>query len=227
MSRIEGMVDTLVSMQTKFNNDTNGECWVYGVTKDGRTIDWNLCMLQESAEAIDSLNWKHWKDKDKADDMENFKMELVDILHFLLSECIITNHVVDIAPAIKLGIMNNGGVIANRFVLIDTIKLFMLDVLKHNIQDDGKHITESVYRFMDLVESVEGFSFKEMYQLYMGKNVLNTFRQLNGYDAGTYVKEFGGREDNVWLMEYLDSGVDVTYDNTMEYLDKVYKENTK
>ena len=44
-------------------------------------------MLQESAEAIDSLNWKWWK-KDE-EDWDNIKIELVDILHFWVSMCTI------------------------------------------------------------------------------------------------------------------------------------------
>ena len=44
-----------------------------------------LALRQESSEAIDSLNWKWWK-KD-ADDWQNVKVELVDMLHFWVSMC--------------------------------------------------------------------------------------------------------------------------------------------
>ena len=44
-------------------------------------------MRQESAEAIDSLNWKWWKKED--DDWDNIKIELVDMLHFWVSMCTI------------------------------------------------------------------------------------------------------------------------------------------
>jgi len=46
-------------------------------------------------------------------------------------------------------------------------------------------------------------SYAELFALYMGKNVLNQFRQAHGYKEGTYRKLWGGREDNEHLMEVL------------------------
>ena len=40
-------------------------------------------------------------------------------------------------------------------------------------------------------------------QRYVGKNVLNVFRQDHGYKAGTYIKIWNGREDNEHLVEVL------------------------
>ncbi|RAP31948.1 dUTPase [Candidatus Marinamargulisbacteria bacterium SCGC AG-414-C22] len=48
-------------------------------------LNFELALKQESAEAIDSLNWKWWK-KD-GDDWDNVKVELVDMLHFWVSMC--------------------------------------------------------------------------------------------------------------------------------------------
>jgi dimeric dUTPase (all-alpha-NTP-PPase superfamily) len=39
----------------------------------------------EIAEAIDSISWKHWKNIEGGIDYENFKVELIDIWHFLIS----------------------------------------------------------------------------------------------------------------------------------------------
>ena len=50
-------------------------------------LNFELALKQESAEAIDSLNWKWWK-KD-GDDWDNIKIELVDMLHFWVSMCTI------------------------------------------------------------------------------------------------------------------------------------------
>ena len=46
-------------------------------------------------------------------------------------------------------------------------------------------------------------SAQELFDLYVGKNVLNSFRQRNGYRSGSYVKDWGGREDNEHLVELL------------------------
>ena len=48
-------------------------------------LNFECALKQESAEAIDSLNWKWWK-KDE-DDWDNVKVELVDMLHFWVSMC--------------------------------------------------------------------------------------------------------------------------------------------
>jgi len=48
-------------------------------------LNFDLALKQESAEAIDSLNWKWWK-KD-IEDWDNVKIELVDMLHFWVSMC--------------------------------------------------------------------------------------------------------------------------------------------
>ena len=53
--------------------------------KRQRFLQFELALRQESAEAIDSLNWKWWK-KDN-DDWDNIKIELVDMLHFWVSMC--------------------------------------------------------------------------------------------------------------------------------------------
>jgi hypothetical protein len=60
----------------------------------------------------------------------------------------------------------------------------------------------SVRLFWDLMHAVE-LDFDELYRHYVGKNVLNLFRQDNGYKEGTYHKLWQGREDNEHLMELM------------------------
>ena len=48
-------------------------------------------------------------------------------------------------------------------------------------------------------------SFDELFRLYIGKNVLNFFRQNHGYKDGSYIKIWNGREDNEYLAEILAS----------------------
>ncbi|MDA0955505.1 MAG: dUTP diphosphatase, partial [Proteobacteria bacterium] len=49
----------------------------------------------------------------------------------------------------------------------------------------------------------------QLYRAYMGKNVLNAFRQDHGYKVGRYEKVWQGREDNVHLVE-LEETLDVS-----------------
>jgi hypothetical protein len=48
-----------------------------------------------------------------------------------------------------------------------------------------------------------GMDFDQLYKTYVGKNVLNGFRQDYGYKQGRYVKTWAGREDNEHLAEIL------------------------
>ena len=48
-----------------------------------------------------------------------------------------------------------------------------------------------------------GFTFEKLFKFYVGKNVLNKFRQDNGYKTGEYSKVWFGKEDNVHLEEIL------------------------
>jgi len=48
-------------------------------------------------------------------------------------------------------------------------------------------------------------SWGELYSQYVGKNVLNIFRQDYGYKKGTYIKIWDGREDNEHLVDIIDS----------------------
>ena len=43
----------------------------------------------------------------------------------------------------------------------------------------------------------------ELYRQYVGKNVLNSFRQDYGYKEGTYIKNWNCEEDNVVLTRLL------------------------
>ncbi len=76
----------------------------------------------------------------------------------------------------------------------------------------------SVPLFMFIVSQCE-MSADELYRQYVGKNVLNFFRQDNGYKEGTYVKVWEGREDNEHLVEVMDA-LDLT---KPEFSDLVYE----
>jgi hypothetical protein len=60
----------------------------------------------------------------------------------------------------------------------------------------------SVRHFVALMQAC-GLSSAELYRHYVGKNVLNFFRQDHGYQEGTYIKQWQDREDNEHLSEIL------------------------
>ena len=58
-----------------------------------------------------------------------------------------------------------------------------------------------------------------LYRHYVGKNVLNFFRQDHGYKDGSYQKTWNGREDNEHLVEVL-AELD---SNSASFRDDVYQ----
>jgi len=67
--------------------------------------------------------------------------------------------------------------------------------------------------------------FDELFKSYVGKNVLNVFRQDHGYKQGSYLKVWQGREDNehlVEVLERLDANGDDFAEAVYQALETVY-----
>ncbi len=99
----EAKLVQMLTLQQKLNDETNGDGWERGVTKQGKIIDWRRCIYIESAELIDSYPWKHWKNIDANVDYDNIRVELVDIWHFIMSELLRTNKLTADISIDKLG----------------------------------------------------------------------------------------------------------------------------
>jgi hypothetical protein len=80
----------------------------------------------------------------------------------------------------------------------------------------------SVEAFIDCLNAI-GLDFTGLYRAYIGKNVLNNFRQHHGYRDGSYRKLWAGREDNEHLMELI-QGLDVAAGDFPERLYRVLEE---
>jgi hypothetical protein len=72
--------------------------------------------------------------------------------------------------------------------------------------------------FANVLQLID-MDFDQLYRLYVGKNVLNFFRQDHGYKDGSYIKVWSGLEDNEHLTELLN---DLDSDRA-DFKDNVYK----
>ena len=76
-----------------------------------------------------------------------------------------------------------------------------------------------VARFQALLQAAD-MTFDQLFKQYVGKNVLNFFRQDHGYKDGSYRKHWhDGREDNEHLVEAVQS-LDTT---KPEFKDELYQ----
>jgi len=166
----------------------------------------------ECGELLDHYGWKWWKKQ--SPDTEQVALELIDIWHFGLS-ILLQNSEDHQALAAQL----------DRELRIETDEPdFRLDLEAFacaTLTDRQFHID----RFGRLMAGVD-MSFEQLYRGYVGKNVLNFFRQDHGYKEGSYRKSWhDGREDNEHLVEAvqaLDAGLPSFKDDLYRALGERY-----
>jgi len=158
----------------------------------------------EGAEAIEHHGWKWWKHQEH--DLSQLQMELVDIWHFMLSELLLefdgdldrsANTLISAVADNRADSVNFDG---QDYRLEDLGLVAKLELL----------IGTSVARRVEigLFEAIMRdcqMDWDDLFRQYVGKNVLNFFRQDHGYKQGTYRKTWNDREDNEHLVEVLGS----------------------
>jgi hypothetical protein len=85
MTKQKEILISLAELQASLNTATSGDEWITGVTNKGKEINWVTCISMEASEMLDCFPWKHWKDIDMVSDINNFKIEYVDLWHFVIS----------------------------------------------------------------------------------------------------------------------------------------------
>jgi dimeric dUTPase (all-alpha-NTP-PPase superfamily) len=203
---IQDSISEMLSMQNALNEATNGTDWRSGVTVLGKAIDWRRCIVMESAELIDSYPWKHWKSVDAQTDMDNVRVELVDIWHFLLSLALENFERPQAAELLSKALMDSGEMEfeLTKLTVIDQVRIHetMMSIALQRTVVSAEYLAALAEAFFNSCRIAQ-LDFEQLYQIYMAKNVLNKFRQDHGYKEGTYIKEWNGQEDNVVMFEII------------------------
>lgn len=184
-NRLQSMLELQDAINSKIRPD-----W------QGANNAWFRAIWTECAELVDHVGWKWWKHQ--SPDLSQVHLELVDIFHFGLSE-LLQQHGSALIAVNKLfetylaygrrvacGVKNPEDCIA----LVETFATSVLTTRRFDLA-----------AFCELASAVH-LEEETLYEMYVGKNVLNGFRQDHGYRSGTYIKTWDGREDNVWLVEF-------------------------
>lgn len=207
----------MFELQQQLNDATNGEIWTEGATKEGRQISWLRCIYMEAAEAIDSFNWKHWKDIEAKPDLDNARVELVDIWHFLMSEAI---HYGDAGFAEIYNDMQPERE-TDPEKLVEILEKIVAVSASANVDKSQNSLYQLFALFFQAIAHIE-MDVPELYKRYLVKNQLNTFRQDHGYKDGSYVKMWGGVEDNVVAFNLMDENPELTPEELYEKLETAY-----
>jgi len=184
-------LETMLRMQHRMNTRVHPQ-WIE------QGFAWHRAIWVECAELVDHYGYKWWKQQDH--DLAQVQLEVVDIWHFGMSACF--------TPELPIETL------AARLDVEWPRQPEPVDVLTAAERLAGIAALERRFdlpAFVTLL-AASGLSFEELFRQYLGKNVLNFFRQDHGYSDGTYRKVWSGREDNEHLVELL-AGVDVAMDD--------------
>lgn len=214
---LENKVKTMFVMQDALNKIIHPE-W-YTQTMDGELWNFQTAILVEAGELIDHYGYKWWKKQ--TPNMDQCQLEVVDIAHFLLSDMLqkayhkemnLETLVFDFiaqttnAPIVEKTPLN----------IRDNIKVAM------SMAADGHFNPRTLGILMNLFD----LTINDLSNKYILKNTLNIFRAKNGYKQGTYIKTWGGREDNEVLMDVymsLDSNSPTFAEDLYSKLEEEYK----
>lgn len=174
---------TMLTLQDKMNQKVHPD-WV------SQRFEWYRAIWIECGELIEHYGYKWWKKQ--TPDMDQVKLEVIDIWHFGMS----TLFQVDKTIEQIAGDMDEAvaGYQPAGLPVREATEALAADTLNTK--------GFSVMLFWDLLHAA-GMDFDDLYRQYVGKNVLNFFRQDHGYKEGSYIKLWQGREDNEHLVEIL------------------------
>ena len=173
---------TMLAMQEEMNARVHPQ-W----RKQG--YEWYRAIWIESAELMDHYGWKWWKKQ--SPDRAQVELELIDIWHFGLSALL-------------------QGDQSEEVIADDIISQFLIENATQDFKLELEAFTQvilgtrnfDVLGFARLLRAID-MPFERLFQGYVGKNVLNFFRQDHGYKDGSYLKIWNDKEDNEHLVEVL------------------------
>ncbi|MET1254548.1 dUTP diphosphatase [Aliikangiella maris] len=189
---------TMLTMQDSMNQKVHPK-WLK------QNFQWYRAIWIECAEMLDHYGWKWWKHQ--SPDMEQVKLELVDIFHFGLS-CRLSDSddYQQIAETLDYEFSDIRHADEFRTTLED-LALNTLQTKSFNAQI-----------FAGCMQQIN-MPFDELFTSYIGKNILNRFRQDHGYKEGHYQKVWDNKEDNEHLIDVIQS----LDSSSTDFADNVYQ----
>lgn len=192
----------MLALQDKMNTKVHPQWREQG-------YEWYRAIWTECAELMDHFGWKWWKKQNP--DVPQIQLEIVDIWHFGMSILLQHSNDYDALANALLPEWKSAGSASDFRVAVEQLAGHVLTTQQFSLP-----------LFCQLMELTD-FDSDQLYRQYVGKNVLNFFRQDHGYKEGTYHKQWHGKEDNEHLAEVLAS-IDASAGHLQE---KVYQELEK
>lgn len=209
----------MLNLQHNFNSMVNPKYMEAG-------NKWGRASMIEANELIDHYGWKWWKHQET--DLNQSVLEVIDILHFVMSEYLELAHkqswsrekVAYILDSIYKMNKNMGKQFNSREDVL--VHMEMLAILAR--------VSPKTAPFaLFIISDYFHLDIKLMYKKYCEKNVLNVFRQDHGYNKpNTYLKSWKIKknanalvEDNMVLSDIVEEMNSEEIDE--HYFSKLYK----
>ncbi len=188
----QAMLQTMADMQAAHNAQVH-PAW------QSQGYAYYRAIWVECAEMLDHFGWKWWKQQNC--DLDQVKLELVDIWHFALSELLRGGALVtqEAQQQVAQQLAAHSQIQASSDTpQPEAFRLAIESLAADCLASQSFNIAP----FLKCMQTLP-LSYDDLFDLYIGKNILNRFRQDNGYKQGSYRKLWQGREDNVHLIEAL------------------------
>lgn len=230
----------MMTMQHKANLVMGGEDYI---TKG---LDYDAAILAEVGELLDSNAYKWWKNTPI--DIENIKVEIVDIWHFLMAKFItqavhknddvpgfiqyFANYSQTIFASINYTDQELATILENNNDDKKALQFFSKQLVRRTLQQESHNVI--TLSLVEMCASVR-MSFSEFYKRYIVKNSLNIIRQNygeNGSNNLTYNRqwpidagsEVTGEDNHVALSLVMNAG-EVNFDKAYELLENYYRDS--
>lgn len=206
----ESQLTDMIELQHKINSTVDKKWREAG-------NDWGLAIMAECIELADQIGWKWWKDQPSAP-LTQVHLEVVDIWHFLLSAIIDREDVellrMRLAAEPDVWLQDKP---LDPYAVISALKRMSSVVGVQHI-----HTNTVLGAFFVLMRSTR-LSMDDLYRLFVSKAVLNLFRQAHGYKEGSYIKQWGAYEDNVYLERLIEQHPSAGVDRLTGMLERAYR----
>lgn len=191
-----------------------------------RHLRFENAIIVEVAELIDCLGYKWWKHQEI--DEANARVEIVDIWHFVMSY-VLREDVLD--PANIDQHIDKFSAISDELYIppyepVSNWAPVMYYARRLVREVESKDSVVGVLeKYFNLLASAS-MTIDSLYSRYIIKNALNKVRMMNGYQDGTYIKDWNGMEDNHVATEMLFHDTP-DYDTCVQKLNDYYNTQVK
>ena len=219
---------TLFALQHQCNQILIGEDYLDNPPSN---LNFRLASDKEFFESYDHLDYKWWKKG--ATNKPQFALEMVDCIHFNLSEALgvfnkqnmsIAEGVEDFHKHLTIvtdGVLENFDTVSAQMQAeldagTDPNRVLLEVVDAHRVAYINATCVEKTFMNF-LLAHIAGMDTQQVFTTYVAKNTLNIFRATHGYKDGTYIKNWFGEEDNATIEQYM-ACIDMSQPDSVDLL---------